>query len=152
VLSVGQCIGLSIDTPTQVTSAIDLLRASKTEDYGLYKGELKERLSPRSGTAVVRYVKLSACTAGTRAIRASPGVPLRLSVMLQLSKSMLVRFLCDVPCGFWHLLENEGLSVYLFHSRSTMRVLVYLIGILKSIGKSDFVALCLSKVRYMYHK
>jgi hypothetical protein len=54
----GQCIGLPIDTPTQVTFAIDLLRASKTGDYGLYKGELKEGFSPRSGTAVVRYAVL----------------------------------------------------------------------------------------------
>jgi hypothetical protein len=70
--------------------------------------------------------------------------------MSRLSELMLVRFLCDVPCGFWHLLETEGLSVYLFDSRSTMRVLVYLIGILKSIGKSGFVALCLSEARYLY--
>jgi hypothetical protein len=68
---------------TYATDVSDLLRASKTGDYGLYKGELKEGFSPRSGTAVVRYVKLSACIAGTRAIRASPGVPLRLSVKLQ---------------------------------------------------------------------
>jgi hypothetical protein len=48
------------------------------------------------------------------------------------------------------MLENEGSSMYLFHPRSTMKVLVYMIEMLKSIGKSEFVALYLSKARYLY--
>jgi hypothetical protein len=57
---------------------------------------------------------------------------------------MLVRFhVCDMPCGIRHLLENEGLSVYLLPpiTEDECTCVLYMQKMAKSMEKREFAAL-----------